>query len=154
MAANPDVVDRKPDTIVKTKLLILVSEKLGRGVTPTTSNDIIRGENEIAFLSFLRRMWRHLSGDMYFPAVYVALVTIVLAAATPAIYTGLSDYEKSRWVVLRTVAAIACDIVEALAIECTILFTAKTARELLCQLVLSIMGIAKTSGNRARSVGE
>lgn len=47
---------------------------------------------------------------------------------------------------LRTVAAIACDIVEALAIECTVHFNAKTAREPLCQLVLPIMGIANTVG--------
>lgn len=123
-------------------------------MTPATSNEIIRGVNEIAFIYFLRRMWRHLSGYKYFPVVYVALVTIVLAAAAPAIYAGLSDCEKSVWVVLRTVAAITCDIVEALAIECAILLTAKTARELFCQLVLPIMGIANTVGNWARSVGE
>lgn len=92
-------------------------------------------------LLYARRSDRTRNRNKYFPLAYVALVTFFLSAAALAIYAGLSECEKSAWVVLGTVAAIVCDILEAVAIECTILITVKWARELLCQLVLSIMRI-------------
>lgn len=58
------------------------------------------------------------------------------------------------WVVLWTVTAIFCDIVEATAIQCIFIFTATTARELLCQLTLPLMGIAKFAGKVGKVGGQ
>lgn len=49
---------------------------------------------------------------------------------------------------LGAVAAIGYDILEAVAIKCTINRTAKTARQLLCQLVLPVMLLAKLGQGR------
>lgn len=146
IAANTHGVHSNTYAAEKTKLFCLVSAKLGRGASPTTSEDIIRAVNEIAVLYFLRRMWRRVSMNKYSSLAYVALVTIFLSAAAPAIYAGLSDGEKSGWVVAGTIVPILCDIMEATAIEFTIIFTAKTARELLYQLILPFMGLAKFGG--------
>lgn len=87
-------------------------------------------------------MWRR----KYFPVSYVALVALCLSATAPAIDAGLSEREKSGWVVLGTVAAIVCDILEAVAIKWAITFPATTVRELFCLVVLRAMGIAKLLG--------
>lgn len=115
----------------KTKLFILVSNKLGRGASIPTSSDIISSINEIADMNFLKCMWRRLRTHKYPPLISVALVAIFLSVASPPIYAELSECGKSVWV-----AAIVCDILEALAINCSIIFTAPTVRELLCQLLL------------------
>lgn len=99
-------------------------------------------------------MWHRVRSQKYSPFVFVALLALFLSLAAPAIYAGLSDCERSSWVVLGTVAAIVCDIVEATAIECTIVFTAKTARQTLSQVILPVMGIAKFAGTVGKVAGE
>ncbi|KAL0631022.1 hypothetical protein Q9L58_010124 [Maublancomyces gigas] len=132
---NYDGVYRKDYQAEKTKLFIQVSEKLGRGASPPTATEIVRRANKNATVYFVARMWRCFCSEKYFPLLFIALVTIFLSGAAPAIYDGLEECQKSWWVVLGTVAAIICDIVVAAAIECIIIFNANTAREVLCQSI-------------------
>lgn len=55
---------------------------------------------------------------------------------------------------MREVATIVCDILEALAVECIIIPTTTTLRELLCQLLLPVMGIAKFAGKVSKVGGK
>lgn len=137
---------------MKTALFTLISNKLGRGAS--TDSEIIKMSKENPYLFFIRSMWRCAGRSTYFPLVSVALVATLLCAAAPAIYGGLSECEKSAWVVLGTVTAIFCDIVEALAIQSTFMFSTNTARELLCQLILPLMGVAKFAGKVGKVGGK
>lgn len=147
--ANCNGVLRKEYSKERTKLFILVSNKLGRGdVNPA---DAIQ---ENAYIYFVRHMWGRIAPLKYFPLSSVALVAILLCAVAPAIYGGLSDCEKSGWVVLGTTMSILCDIMEALAIACTFIFTADTARKVVCEGILPLMGVAKFTAKLAKVGGQ
>lgn len=150
--ANAHGVHRMEYSNEKTNLFTLMSYKLGRGAS--TESDVIKMSNENPYLFFIKSMWGRAAHSKYYPLVSVALVAVLLCAAVPPIYGGLSDCEKSGWVVLGTVTAIFCDIVEAVAIQSTFIFTATTARELLCQLILPFMGIAKFAGKVGKVGGQ
>lgn len=148
------LIYRRHYNTTKTHLFFLVSLKLGRTESPLTASEIIRTINEISFIYFLRSMWEIMTRQKYFPLSYVVWVTGFLCAAAPAIYAGLSACEQTPWMVLGTVTAIVCDIIEVMAIAFTIIFTADTAREVLCQLILPIMGIVKFTGKLAKVGGK
>lgn len=138
----------------KTRLFILVSEKLGRGASPPTATEIVRRANQNAVVYFVAHVWRHYSSQQYFPILFVALVAIFLSGAAPAIFDGLDECQKSGWIVIGTVTAILCDIFEAAAIECTIVFNANTVWELLCQAILPLTRIAKFAGKVFKVEGD
>lgn len=50
--------------------------------------------------------------------------------------------------------AILCDIMEALAIACTFIFTADTARKVVCEVILPLMGVAKFTAKLAKVGGQ
>lgn len=114
---------------------------------------MVRRATQMAVIYFVACTWRHVSRQKYFPLLFVVFVAFFLCAAAPGIYAGLGDCERSWWVVLGTVAAIGCDIVESAAIECTIL-AAKMAREILFQVILPVMGIAKSAGKVGKVSGQ
>lgn len=130
----------------QTKLFIQVSMNLGRGASPPTPGEMVRRVNQMAVIYFLARTWRHFRTQKYFPLLFVRLVAFFLCAAAPGICAPLVECERSWWVVLGTVAEIACDIFESAAIECTIISAARTARETLFQVTLPVIGIAKFAG--------
>lgn len=78
----------------------------------------------------------------------------MLVTSAPFIYGSLAECEKSGWLIVGTVAAIVCDVLEVLAISITMIATAGRARSVLLKILLPTMLLAKLAGKIAKVGGQ
>lgn len=78
----------------------------------------------------------------------------MLATSAPYIYGSLTECGKSSWLVVGTVAAILCDVLEVLAIAIAIIASARRTRSVLLKYSPHVMVLGKLAGKVAKVGGQ
>lgn len=129
----------------KSQLFTQISVPLGLAPTPVKWEDIIKAANEPAILYSAKSFWKFITSHPYFPVFYVVWVLTMLATSAPYIYGSLTECERSSWLIVGTVAAILCDVLDVPAIAIAMIASAGRTRSVLLKCLLTVMVLGKVA---------